>query len=119
MSNRLLNASALAVLTVVAIYFATVAFGRFEGSWRVFLPLDILVYLAIGFFSARSLQSWRVGFVVVAAAALTDIALAVASLILPGAPQMSPMQIARAEAFEGGLNALVGLLGAIIATRRM
>jgi len=119
MSDRI-KVIAFAVLTVIAIYFLITVLGKIGGSWRFFLPLDILVYLAIGFFSARTLRSWREGFLVVAIAALVDVALAVGSLILPGAPHMSLMLLVKAEALDFGLNASVGFAGVAIGylTRR-
>jgi len=112
-----IKAIAFAVLTVIAIYFFATAFGKIEGGWRFFLPLDILVYLAIGFFSARALGSLRGAFVVVLIAALVDLALAVGSLILPGAPHMGLSQILEAESLDLGLDAFLGLVGAGIGVR--
>lgn len=109
-----IKAIAFAVLTVIAVYFLATIFGTIGGGSRYFLPLDILVYVAIGFFSARALRSWSRGVAVVAIAALVDVALAAGSLILPGAPHMSGGQIVRAESYEFGLNAGVGLAGAIL-----
>lgn len=109
-----IKAIAFAVLTVIAIYFVVTLLGKAGANWRVFLPLDILVYLGIGFFSARVLRSWRGGFAVVAIAAVVDVVLAVGSLILPGAPRMSPTLLARAESIEVGVNLFVGFAGAAI-----
>lgn len=116
MSDQL-KAIAFAVLTVIAVYFLAVAFGKLEGGTRFFLPLDILVYLAIGFFSARALRSWRRAFVVVLIAAIVDAGLAVGSLILPGAPSMSVAKIVEAETIEIGFNALIGLVGTAVGAR--
>jgi len=109
-----IKAIAFAVLTVIAIYFLATIFGKIGGGAGYFLPLDILVYLGIGFLSARALRSWGRGFAVVAIAALVDVALAAGSLILPGAPHLSGGQILRAEAREFALNAAVGLAGGLI-----
>ncbi|MDQ2991266.1 MAG: esterase family protein [Candidatus Eremiobacteraeota bacterium] len=117
-----LKAVALAVLTVIAVYFLATVFGKIGGNAQYFLPLDILVYLGIGFFSARTLGDWRGASVVVLIAAIVDAALAVGSLILPNAPKMSPAKILEAEALEIGFNVLLGLVGvasARIRSRRM
>jgi uncharacterized membrane protein len=112
-----LKAIAFSVLSVIAVYFLATVFGKIGGHERFFLPLDILVYLGIGFFSGRSLKSWGGAFVVVLIAALVDGALAVGSLILPEAPHMPPSQITKQLALEFGLNALVGLIGSAVGAR--
>ena len=113
----MIKAIAFAVLTIIVVYFLATLFGRIGGSARYFLPLDLLVYLAIGFFSGRALRSWRSAFVVVLVSALVDVGLAVGSLILPEAPRLSVAVIARNEALEVGINALVGLVGSLIGAR--
>jgi hypothetical protein len=105
---------AFAVLTVIAAYFLATVFGKIGNSWRFFLPLDILVYLGIGFLSARTLRSWSGAFVVVAIAALVDVALAIGSLILPGAPRLSLALIVKAEVLDFVVNASIGLVGSAI-----
>jgi hypothetical protein len=116
MSERL-KASAFAVLTVVIAYGVAFAFGRLGSSWQIFLPLDILVYLGIGFFSARALGEWRSAFMVVLIAVLVDQALDMGSYILPTAPRMSPAAIAEAGTVDMGFNLLVGLVGSAIGAR--
>jgi hypothetical protein len=64
-----IKAIAFAVLAVVVAYFVAVAIGKIGSSWPIFLPFDILIYLGIGFFSARVLGNWRSAFVVVLIAA--------------------------------------------------
>ncbi|HEY8320282.1 MAG TPA: hypothetical protein VIG46_00630 [Candidatus Baltobacteraceae bacterium] len=112
-----LKAIAFAVLTVVAVYFLATISGKIDSGVQYFLPLDIVVYLGIGFLSARALASWGRGLAVVLIAAAVDVALAAGSLILPGAPRLSAVLIVRAEGLEFGLNALVGLTGAVIGAR--
>jgi len=111
-----LKAIAFAVLTVIAAYFLATVFGQIGGNWRVFLPLDILTYAGIGFFSARAL-GWRGALVVAPIAALVDGALGMGSLILPGAPHLSAGQIVRDLLLEFGLNVLMALAGATLGAR--
>ncbi len=117
-----LKVLAFAVLTIIAVYFFAAVFGKLGGNAQYFLPLDILVYLGIGFFSARALGDWRGAVVIVLIAAIVDVALAVGSLILPNAPNLSPAKIVEAESLELGFNMLlgfVGVVGARIGARRM
>lgn len=115
--NKMIKTIAFAVLTIIAVYFLATLFGKMGANGRYFLPLDLLVYLAIGFFAGRTLRSWRGAFFVVVVAALVDVALAVSSLILPEAPRLSTGVIVRNETLEVGVNAFVGLVGSLIGAR--
>jgi hypothetical protein len=116
MSDRI-KVIAFAVLTVIAVYFLATLLGKLGGYARFFLPLDIVVYFAIGFLSARKLESWTGAFLVVLIAGIVDAALAVGSLMLPGAPTMSLAKIVANEALELGFNLFVGLAGSTIGAR--
>ncbi len=122
MSKPQLVAASLAVVAVLA--FDTIAALISKGGgleYRWFGILEILLYVAIGFFGARATGTWRggLGVVVIAAIAETTLGWYIAALVGTGAlPANTALPIIVSAALFAILwNGVCGLVGALIGAR--
>jgi hypothetical protein len=122
MTKPQLVAAALAVVAVLV--FDTIAAFVSKGSgfgYRWFGILEILLYLAIGFFGARATGTWRGGLGVVVIAAIAEATLGwyISALVGPGAlPANTALPIVASAALFAILwNGTFGLLGALVGAR--
>jgi len=122
MTKPQLVAAALAIVAVLV--FDTIAAFISKGSglgYRWFGILEILLYVAIGFFGARVTGTWRggLGVVVIAAVAEATLGWYISALIGPGAvPAKASLPIIVSAALFAILwNGIFGLVGALIGAR--
>lgn len=109
----IVRVGAVASIAVIGVNFAFSAIYRWAPARHLFLPIDVLLYLVIGFFAARALRSWSRGLAVVAIAAALDSVLSGASHVLPGAPQATPGRIVVSEIREFATNLAIGWIAAL------